>query len=286
MTKALEKTNGPLTPAPAFSPAQIDLLTRTICKGANPDELQLFLGICRRTGLDPFARQIYAIKRWDSESKREIMQPQASIDGLRLIAVRTGDFEGSVGPFWCGKDANWLDVWIEDNPPAAAKVGVWRRGFREPVWGIARYREYCQTDRSGSAVRMWRNMPANQLAKCAEALALRKAFPQELSGVYGADELDHAEREEDKPPKPQQAVESRNKPWTTFKGMVEEFGRLRGRLPAGNEPVYYEVLRKYGAEHSNDFRDSALAISAYNELLGIVEDLEFDKREPVAEEEL
>jgi phage recombination protein Bet len=273
MTKALEKTTAPLAAVPAFSREQIELLKRTTCKGATDDELQLFLALCRRTGLDPFARQIYAIKRWDSREKREVLQTQTSIDGLRLIADRSGKYEGQEGPYWCGADGNWRDVWLSDEPPVAAKVGVLKQNCRAPFWGVARYQEYCQTDRSGSPNGMWRNMPANQLAKCCEALALRKAFPQELSGLYGSDELDHTEngaeqvRISEPPP-------SSSKPWTSFRGMIDEFAKLHTRLGQENDHVYRETLRKHGAEHSNQFKDPAKAVAAYAELLATVQTLE------------
>ena len=166
-----------------YTDEQVALIKRTICSGATDDELQLFMVQCRRTGLDPFTRQIYFAK--DKSGK---VMVQATIDGLRLIASRNPEYAGQDGPYWCGPDGEWKDVWLSKDNPAAAKVGIYKHGWQKPMYGIALWREYAPYF-NGKLGYVWDQRPALMLAKCAEALAIRKACPNEVSGIYTAEEL-------------------------------------------------------------------------------------------------
>ena len=192
-TTALERAQVQVS----FNESQIALIKRTIARDATDDELKLFLAQCQRTGLDPFDRQIYFSKRrqWNAKLNdyEEVGRAETTIDGFRVVADRTGEMDGQ-DVEWCGADGVWVDVWLDDDvPPVAARVRVYRRGCAHFFPGIAKYREYVQTKRDGSPNAMWVKMPANQIAKCAEALALRKAFPKQLSGIYTADEMAQAD---------------------------------------------------------------------------------------------
>lgn len=173
-----------------FSQPELDLIKETICKGATDEEFRLFVNQARTIGLNPLARQVFAIKRWDSTLGREVMSIQVSIDGFRLIAERTGKYTGQTAPQWCGEDGIWRDVWLAKQPPSAARVGVLRSDFKEPCYGVARFDSYAQRKKDGALTAMWQKMGDVMIAKCAESLALRKAFPQELSGLYTSDEME------------------------------------------------------------------------------------------------
>ncbi len=152
------------------------IIKEQIARDCSDGELRLFAQVCAKNGLDPFTRQIYAIKRGGK------MTIQTSIDGFRVVAERSGRYEGQTPKQWCGQDGVWVDVWLKSEPPAAARVGVWKQGFREALYAVATWGEY------GQDSPMWKKMGPHMLAKCAESLALRAAFPNDLTGLYTEDE--------------------------------------------------------------------------------------------------
>jgi len=177
----------------------IQAVRDTYCKGASVEEINLFSQVIKHTKLRPELRQIYFTKRWDSKLRKETVTPIVSIDGLRLIAERTGKYAGQLPIQWCGKDGVWKDVWLEDEPPKAAKARVLRKDFDSPLEKIALWKAYAQYTKEGTLSGLWGKMDSHMLAKCAEALAIRAAFPQESAGLYTKEEMMQANVKEFEP---------------------------------------------------------------------------------------
>lgn len=199
-----EPMTQPLAMASAgFTETEIDIIKTQIAPGVTDGELKLFLHVCKSRRLDPFSKQIYAIRReqWDPDARTRVkkMTIQTGIDGFRLNAKRGGieaiddaEFEYNVseeGPL------NPLGL-------VRAKVSVWRTGVSKPTTASAYWDEYRQVkdeyERNQKTGRQtlsgkWADMPRTMLAKCAEALACRKAAPEELSGLYLQEEMDQAD---------------------------------------------------------------------------------------------
>ena len=170
--------------ATGYDTSKIELVKDTIARGASDDELMLFLHLAQRSGLDPFSRQIYLIERRqqiDGQWKTT-RQPQTGIDGLRLIADRTDRYTPGREPAYTYDATGNLLT-------ATAYVKKWVRGEWHEIAATAHYDEYVGKTGKGDITRMWAEKPHIMLAKCAEALALRRAFPAEMSGLYTADEI-------------------------------------------------------------------------------------------------
>ncbi|MFT3871089.1 MAG: RecT family recombinase [Nocardioides sp.] len=213
MTVAIHEPSGSTLAIAAeqsgFTDAQVSALQQIGVDKASSGDLQVFFHVCQRTGLDPFARQIHLIGRqvsemgadgqWTKVTKQTI---QTGIDGFRLIGRRAADrahHKLSVGAAeWAHPDGTWRPVWSKEwGFPVAARVTIHRDG--EPFTAVAMFDEYKQTKRGGDLNSMWSQRPAGQIAKCAEALAWRMAFPQDLAGLYSDDEMGQADNRHHEP---------------------------------------------------------------------------------------
>lgn len=192
-----------------WTPQQLTALhAMGVSEQASEAELDIFLHVSKRSMLDPFSRQIYLVSRkdralvdgqWVDAWKSTI---QTGIDGYRVIARRAADRAGVdleyEDTLWCGQDGVWVDAWLDAGPPSAAKTTILRGGHRFSA--VALFREYAQTKRKQNdeivLTGMWATRGAGQLAKCSEALCLRKAFPLDLSNIYTDDEMAQADNPE------------------------------------------------------------------------------------------
>ena len=165
----------------SWTPEQIELIKSLCAAGTSDDEFAVFLYTAKRSRLDPLAKQIYAVMR------KGKMAIQTGIDGFRVVADRTGKY--------AGVDEPTFELAENGDYPISATAVVYKMvgGQRCPFSGTARWSEYCQYTKEGNLTSFWERMPFGQLAKCAEALALRKAFPNDLSGIYTNEEMQQAD---------------------------------------------------------------------------------------------
>ncbi|MFI6485230.1 phage recombination protein Bet [Nonomuraea sp. NPDC050663] len=171
-----------------------------------------YLHLCQRRGLDPFLKQVYLIgrrQRQQDNSYRTVYTPQTGIDGYRVLAQRAahraGVKYGYEDTIWFAPDGSKHEVWLwNDRPPAAAKITVVVNGQR--FSGVANFASYADTDRDGKPKNRWKTDPAGMTAKCAEAQALRKAFPEDLGDLYTHEEMEHLVDDEEVSQAPPQTV--------------------------------------------------------------------------------
>jgi len=177
----------------SFNDTQLAALAQIGVDTNRPADVAVFFHQAKRTGLDPFNREIYMITR---KGKPTI---QTGIDGFYKIANRAARANGGTWgipeTLWCGEDGQWRDVWLSKKAPAAAKVTVERDGSKFTVVAV--------TDEYKAQGPLWEKMPARMVAKCAEALAIRKAFPGDLSGLYTSEEMMQADSPANAPQQPQ-----------------------------------------------------------------------------------
>ena len=182
---------------------KIELIKRTIAKNATNDELLMFINVCKQMGLSPFLRQVHLVKRYDSKEKKEVAAVQVGIDGFRSIAEDTNAYAGNSDPDFTGMKEREAKVNKYENgkkitttetyqAPEKATVVVKKivQGLVCEFQATARWDEFYPGDTVGF---MWRSKPHVMLGKCAEAQALRKAFPKVLGTIYVPEEMQKAE---------------------------------------------------------------------------------------------
>ncbi len=217
---------------------------------ASPAQLGIFFHYCKASGLDPFGRQIYMIKR---KSRGEVRWTiQTGIDGYRLIARRAADRAGQSIAYedfvWYDADGGEHTVWLRDEPPAACRVVVWRGDSRFPA--VAHWREYAPKvwDYEAQEYKLgglWPQMPASQLSKVAEALALRRACPADLSGLHVDEEMHAADAAESRERVQAAAVQLRN-----GKTEQKDEPQRNGETPGPGDVVEGEVLETGGGKEA------------------------------------
>lgn len=226
-----------------FTPYEHAVLNARGVYPSDTGRLMLY-DVWKRTGLDPFAGQIYLTLRNNN------FRVETTIDGLRTIAEASGSYRGQDGPYWCGTDGEWTDVWLHTYPPVAAKVGVRRSGWDHPLYAVARFTEYAGYKTGGGALNVfWSKMSALMIAKVAEALAIRRTFPQTAGGIYTADEMAQADNPE--PAEAGVSAKARAEAVAAAVAVAEATKGLEDRKAA------YEALRDLWTGHAQLLDDPA-----------------------------
>lgn len=167
-----------------FTEQQEEMIRANFSTGATKSEFEVLMAIAKARKLNPLLKQVYFVKRKDKKLNKEVWSVQVSIDGLRAIAERTGAYDGQDEPEFEYNDAKEIVL---------ARVKVYKKGVSRPFVGVARWDEYVQTTEYGPT-KFWKDMPYTMLGKCAEALAIRKAFPEDSGGLYVAEEMMQGEQ--------------------------------------------------------------------------------------------
>lgn len=163
-----------------FSPEQRRMIRDTYVNGASESEFAVLMETAKSRNLNPLLKQIFFIKRYDSQKGREVWSCQVSIDGLRAIAERTGKYDGQDEPEF-EYDSNGSII--------RCKVRVYRKDISRPFVGVAVFSEYAQKKKDGNYTQFWKEKPSIMISKCAESLAFRKGFPEDTSNLYIPEEM-------------------------------------------------------------------------------------------------
>ena len=228
--------------------SQVELMKRTVAVGATDDELTLFLNVCRGAKLNPFLRQVHFVKRWNTKAGKEVGTIQVGIDGYRSIAEDGGQYAGNDDAIF-KSDFEITPRSGKITVPGQATVAVYKLldGTRCAFTATARWSEYYPGEKTGY---MWHKMPYGQLAKCAEALALRKAFPKLLGGIYTNEEMEQATPQES-------VVDKTDQMCSKAKAMIAkatDFEALEGLKVKLDKSANYNAGQKTELKESVDIR--------------------------------
>lgn len=166
---------------PDVRPDEVWALKQTY-PGAPDQKIAEVIITAKAMGINPLRTRIYLVSR--ETRSGTVWTLQASIDAFRAVAGED--------VITCHRPTEFA----YDSNDALAAATVWGKTFKHGQWhevcATALFSEYAQRDRDGQLTGMWQKMPHNQLAKCAEALLLRRAAPAKLAGVYSSDEMAQA----------------------------------------------------------------------------------------------
>ena len=235
-----------------FSPDDLRLIKESYCRGATDADFRLFIAVCEKTRLSPIAKQIYAVMRWDSNLKRNAMTVQTSIDGLRLVAERTGKYAP-------GRATTY--EYDSDGKLRAATAFVKKQtmdGTWHEVAYTAFFEEYCQKTKEGMTTKFWRDLSHVMIAKVAEAACLRRCFPMELSGLYTSDEMEQAKTIEVEPEEVPPAMSQED--------ILLKMDILFSNFEEADQPKLTEYLDKWMTAHGKNTQQMLERFSNAEEL--------------------
>jgi len=209
MTVVALQTPSPLRPRD-YDPAQLALIRRTVAADTTADEFNMFIEIAKRAGLDPFRRQLYCIVYSKDKPDKRKVTFITGIDGFRAVAARNRDYrpddeEPTIVYDDAAKNPEINPLGIVKATVKAHKMAPSGEWF--PVSGTAYWSEFAplkdewawneEKNKRAPTGRItldptsnWYKMGRIMFCKCAEAQALRKGWPEDLSGIYSPEEME------------------------------------------------------------------------------------------------
>lgn len=198
-----------------FTEAELAAFRSEYAKGSTEAQFDLFISECKARNLRPGLHLVFQLrnsKEWDPTVGASVFVKKpywiTTIAALRLIAQRTGEYLGQAPDEFVYLDSEGMPTIKSEIPlpvsktdssprePWVARAKVYRKGFTEPMIGMARFEAYAATRKDGTQLvltDMWAKRGSEQLQKCAEALAFRRSFPEETSNLFISEEIKHEE---------------------------------------------------------------------------------------------